>query len=120
MAAALQTLRALASGGRAVAVLGDMLELGAEETQAHVELGSAAASQAAVLLFFGPRSRHGADAAQRAGAKQVTHTEDAGAAIAALTAHLGPRDVVLIKGSRGMRMERIVAGLTGQKTSAGH
>jgi UDP-N-acetylmuramoyl-tripeptide--D-alanyl-D-alanine ligase len=46
MAAALETLGQLANEGRAVAVLGDMLELGAEEAQAHQQLGIAASDRA--------------------------------------------------------------------------
>ena len=116
---ALQTVAALAGKGRAVAVLGDMLELGPEETEAHRELGAQAA-KLPLLLFFGPRSRHGAEAARKAGAAEVLHTESPEEAVALLQARLRAGDVVLVKGSRGMRMERIVAGLTGEAASGGH
>jgi UDP-N-acetylmuramoyl-tripeptide--D-alanyl-D-alanine ligase len=113
MGAALQTLTALAKGhGRRVAVLGDMLELGPEEAEAHRQLGDDAAAGADLQLFFGPRSQAGAAAARAKGLTPL-HTEDAAHAVSLLQGVLKPGDRVLIKGSRGMRMERIVAGLLG-------
>jgi len=118
MAAALDTVTSLARNGRAIAVLGDMLELGAEESDAHRELGEQAA-KLPLLVFFGPRSKLGAEAAKKAGARDVVHTENPDDAVALLKSKLGAGDVVLVKGSRGMRMERIVAGLTGE-AAGGH
>jgi UDP-N-acetylmuramoyl-tripeptide--D-alanyl-D-alanine ligase len=132
MHAALETLKALAQTqhegvrGRAIAVLGDMLELGAEESEAHRELGEQAAGTAQLMLFFGPRSRLGAEAAKKALANsnstniEVLHTESPEDAVDELKERLKPGDVVLIKGSRGMRMERIVAGLLGEAPPDGH
>ena len=118
MGAALLTLTALAKGhGRRVAVLGDMLELGPEEHEAHRQLGCDAAASSDLQLFFGPRSRAGAEAA-RAKGQTPLHTEDAAQAVSLLKAALLPGDRILIKGSRGMRMERIVAGLLGEGTPA--
>src|SRR5690606_29748035 len=57
MEAALHTLRELARDGRAVAVLGDMLELGQDEARQHAQLGRHAAGAASLVAFFGPRSR---------------------------------------------------------------
>ncbi|MBS2029794.1 MAG: UDP-N-acetylmuramoyl-tripeptide--D-alanyl-D-alanine ligase [Deltaproteobacteria bacterium] len=118
MAAALDTVASLARTGRAVAVLGDMLELGAEESDAHRELGEKAA-KLPLLVFFGPRSKLGAEAAKKSGAREVVHTENPDDAVALLKSKLASGDVVLVKGSRGMRMERIVAGLTGE-AAGGH
>ena len=112
MAAALATLRDLATGRRALAVLGDMLELGEEEQAAHRALGArAAAAGLSALLLFGPRSRHAAEAALEAGLADVFHTEDVAELTAALRARLTPGDALLVKGSRGNRLERVVEAL---------
>jgi UDP-N-acetylmuramoyl-tripeptide--D-alanyl-D-alanine ligase len=109
MSAALATLRTLAAGGRALAVLGDMLELGPGEEEAHRALGAEAAAVVAALGAFGPRSRHLAEAARRAGLGEVRHEpEDPGALAAWVRERLRPGDVLLVKGSRGMKLERLV------------
>lgn len=114
MAAALQTLRALRGGGRAVAVLGDMLELGAAEDAAHQSVGELAARSAELVAFFGPRSRAGERAASVAGVP-CAHFEEVDALLAWLRPRLRPGDLVLVKGSRGMRLERVVDGLSGRE-----
>jgi len=114
MAAALRTLAGLARGGRALAALGDMLELGPEEEAAHRELGRlAAASGLAALAAFGPRSRLAREAAVAAGlpAADALHTEDPAALAAWVRERLRPGDVLLVKGSRGMKLERLVEAL---------
>jgi len=120
MQAALHTLTALSSQGRPVAVLGDMLELGAEEARAHVELGVAASDAAQLLAFFGPRSRAGWLQASRKLGEAARHFDDVNALNAWLKQALRPGDVVLVKGSRGMRLERVVEALTGQAAAGGH
>jgi UDP-N-acetylmuramoyl-tripeptide--D-alanyl-D-alanine ligase len=113
MSAALQTLAQLAApGGRAVAVLGDMLELGAEESAAHHQLGAEAARQAALVAFFGPRASSAHRAAAGTLGTAVAHFEDVAPLTEWLGGQLRPGDVVLVKGSRGMRLERVVAALT--------
>ena len=112
MGAALATLRDLAGPGRrAFAVLGDMLELGPEEAAAHARLGEAAAGVVALLAAFGPRSRHTAESARRAGVPEVFHTEDIAALTAFVKERLSGGDVLLVKGSRGMKLERLVEAL---------
>ncbi|HET9598940.1 MAG TPA: UDP-N-acetylmuramoyl-tripeptide--D-alanyl-D-alanine ligase [Anaeromyxobacteraceae bacterium] len=121
MSAALRTLAALAvgPGARPVAALGDMLELGPFEEEAHRALGREAAAAVKALALFGPRTRHAAEAARGAGLGEVFHTED----MAALQAHvrglLRPGDVVLVKGSRGNRLERLVEALGGTADAGG-
>jgi UDP-N-acetylmuramoyl-tripeptide--D-alanyl-D-alanine ligase len=113
MSAALRTLQDLARGGgrRALAALGDMLELGSFEAEAHRNLGAeAAAAGLARLAAFGPRSRGTADAARAAGL-EVFHTEDMAALVAWAKDALRPGDVLLVKGSRGMKLERLVEAL---------
>ncbi len=99
--------------GRKVAVLGDMLELGPYEREGHEKVGLRAAAVADLLVAFGPRARMIAEAARKAGmpAEQMLATEDLQTALRWLRARLTSQDVVLVKGSRGMRMDRIVAAL---------
>jgi UDP-N-acetylmuramoyl-tripeptide--D-alanyl-D-alanine ligase len=116
MSAALATLRDLArgSGGRPVAVLGDMLELGAFEGEAHRNLGAEVArAGVALLAAFGPRSRETAAAARAAGlaGTEVFHTEDVDELVRFVRARIAPSDVLLVKGSRGMKLERLVEAL---------
>lgn len=112
MSAALATLAGLAGPGRrAVAVLGDMLELGALEGEAHRALGEEAArSGVAALAAFGPRARATAEAARAAGL-DAFHTEDVEALVRWARATVAPGDVLLVKGSRGMKLERLVEAL---------
>ncbi|ACG75034.1 UDP-N-acetylmuramoylalanyl-D-glutamyl-2,6-diaminopimelate/D-alanyl-D-alanyl ligase [Anaeromyxobacter sp. K] len=114
MSAALDVLRDLAAapGARAFAVLGDMLELGAFEAEAHRALGAeAAAAGVAVLAAFGPRARATAEAAGAAGLAETFHTEDLDRLVAFVRERLRPTDVLLVKGSRGMKLERLVEAL---------
>ncbi len=113
MEAALATGRAVADarGGRLIAALGDMLELGGAEARMHRRLGELAAEAGvATLVAFGPRAQAAHDAAGDAVPRRL-HTDDPAAAAAFLAEGLAPADVVLIKGSRGMAMERIVERL---------
>jgi UDP-N-acetylmuramoyl-tripeptide--D-alanyl-D-alanine ligase len=114
MSAALRTLSELAGGARRVAVLGDMLELGAFEGEAHRGLGAEAArSGVAVLAGFGPRSRETVAAAREAGlgGDDTFHTEDPDELARWAKARLRAGDVLLVKGSRGMKLERLVEAL---------
>jgi UDP-N-acetylmuramoyl-tripeptide--D-alanyl-D-alanine ligase len=116
MAAALDVLDELAPGGRAFAVLGDMLELGQSEREDHVALGKLAGKKADVLAFFGPRSADGCAADVTGVRRHFTEVEPL---VRWLRGLLQPGDVVLVKGSRGMRLERVVAALAGQAAPAG-
>ena len=117
MEAALATLQAMAraEGGRALAVLGDMLELGPGELELHRGVGAAAARAGLDGLYaFGPRSASLAEGARQAGlpAAAIFHTEDLEALTAQVRARLAPRDVLLVKASRGMKLERLVEALS--------
>ncbi len=114
MSAALSTLADLArsSGGRPVAALGDMLELGPLEAEAHRALGAqAAAAGVRALATFGPRSRATAEAARAAGLADAFHTEDVDELVRWARTTLSRGDVLLVKASRGMKLERLVEGL---------
>jgi len=116
MSAALRTLAELAGqgGGRALAVLGDMLELGPAEAESHRALGAEAAAAVRGLAAFGPRSRHTAEGARAAGlpAADLLHAEEIAPLAAWVRERLAPGDVLLVKGSRGMKLERLVEAIT--------
>ncbi|MBV6396657.1 MAG: UDP-N-acetylmuramoyl-tripeptide--D-alanyl-D-alanine ligase [Anaerolineales bacterium] len=111
MLAALNLLDEL--DGRKVAVLGDMLELGPYEKQGHEMVGLRVARVCETLLAFGPRAHMIAEAACRAGMPKanIHEYEEAQPIIDWLKKHLAPEDVALVKGSHGLRMDRIVAAL---------
>ncbi len=98
---------------RRVAVLGDMLELGPYERQGHEMVGLRAAQVADVLVTLGPRAHIIAEAARRAGMKAGTifEFEDSMETVRWLQANLTARDAALIKGSHGLRMDRIIAAV---------
>lgn len=99
--------------GRKIAVLGDMLELGQYEDEGHNLVGIRAAQVANVLVTLGLRAHTIAEAARKAGmhSANIMEFEDIGGIIDWLKKNLTSTDAVLIKGSRGLRMERIVAAL---------
>jgi UDP-N-acetylmuramoyl-tripeptide--D-alanyl-D-alanine ligase len=99
--------------GRRIAVLGDMLELGPYERQGHDMVGIRAARVADLLLTLGSRAHMIASAAKRAGMKpaQVLEFESQEPIVDWLDKNLTPDDTVLIKGSHGLRMDRITAAL---------
>ncbi len=120
LASVVGTMRATEARGRKVLVLGDMLELGAQETAYHRAAGEqAAAAGVHVLVGVGPRARVAVDAARRAGIPEARHVDDAQAAAQAVPAWLRPGDLVVVKGSRGMRLEQVVDALVGAAGDAG-
>jgi len=111
MLAALNLLSELE--GNRVAVLGDMLELGPYEKQGHEMVGARAADVVNHLVTVGERGHMIAAAARRTGLRsdKVMEFDDAETAIEHLRKSLTSRDVVLVKGSRKVRMERIASAL---------
>ena len=111
MLAALNLLDEL--DGRKVAVLGDMLELGPYERGGHEMVGLRAAQVADVLLTLGERAHIIAEAARRATGKKKTILEfdNVEPLVDWLGSNLTKADVVLIKGSHGLRMDRITSSL---------
>jgi UDP-N-acetylmuramoyl-tripeptide--D-alanyl-D-alanine ligase len=113
MKAALETLASLTGGKRAVAVLGDMLELGDAEVEAHRETGRTVFRLGIDLLIcVGPLARHIAEGAVAAGMarNRVFEAETTARAAEILREHSRSDDTVLVKGSRGMKMERVLEG----------
>jgi len=109
MLAALNLLDEL--DGRKVAVLGDMLELGPYERGGHEMVGLRAAQVANILLTLGERAHIFAEAARRAGMKKSSIFEfrEYDPLVEWLKTNLTKDDVVLIKGSHGLRMDRITS-----------
>jgi UDP-N-acetylmuramoyl-tripeptide--D-alanyl-D-alanine ligase len=99
--------------GRRIAVLGDMLELGQYERAGHEKVGARAAEVANVLVTFGVRAHLIAESARRSGMKKsaVHEFEEIDALIAWLDKNLTGQDSVLVKGSNGLRMDRVVSAL---------
>ena len=99
--------------GRKIAVLGDMLELGRYEHQGHMKVGIRAAEVADVLVTVGERANIIARAAAENRLKQerIHSFAESTDVIPFLNEFLQENDVVLVKGSRGMRMDKIVAAL---------
>jgi UDP-N-acetylmuramoyl-tripeptide--D-alanyl-D-alanine ligase len=113
MRAALEAVVASAGGGRAFAVLGDMLELGPTAEELHREVGREAAAHLAGLAGVGALGAALVDGARAAGldpgrAVAAASPEEAAARVAAWTA---PGDWILVKASRGMKLERAVSAL---------
>ena len=111
MLAALNLLDEL--GGRKVAVLGEMLELGPYERTGHEMVGLRAAQVASILLTLGERAHLIAEAARRAGMKKASIIEfsEFEPLLEWLKANLTKEDAVLIKGSHGLRMDRLASML---------
>ncbi|HET8577547.1 MAG TPA: UDP-N-acetylmuramoyl-tripeptide--D-alanyl-D-alanine ligase [Methylomirabilota bacterium] len=110
--AALETLLGAADCRRRIVVLGDMLELGDISETAHREAGRAvAASGAAEFVGLGRRMLSAVEAARAAGLAESHHAATFEDAVALLLKRLAPGDALLVKGSRGMRMERVVDAL---------
>jgi len=117
MAAALATLATVARGRRAFAVLGPMNELGEESRQRHEEAGGLAArAGVAGLIVVGEDAAPmltGAKA-ERSWRGELISVPDADGAVAALGNLVGPGDVVLVKASRTIGLERVALALTGE------
>lgn len=104
------------AGGRRVVVLGDMLELGEQSAKLHREIGEALAAQrgADVAILVGETMEHAAAGIGGAGVEmrieRLTTLDDGG--VERVAAMLLPGDLVLLKGSRRMRLERVLTHLT--------
>lgn len=116
MEAALGTLADLPAHGRKIAVLGEMRELGSASDRCHRLVGAvAAATGLDILVCVGPETRAMAAAAVDAGmpASRVLLFDDAAGTAASLPAMLREGDMVLLKGSRALRMEAVAEALAG-------
>jgi len=118
--AALDTVAERRHGRRVVVVLGDMLELGPISDEAHREVGrQVAALPADELIGLGRATQATVEAAREAGLAKATHLTTFEDTVAHLLKRLSSGDVVLVKGSRGMRMERVVDALVARLARSG-
>ena len=127
MAAALATLQSQAAGKKSLAILGDMLELGPASGSLHEELGR----QAAALGISFIAALGGEAARVAAGARQASMAAEAAQAFASkeelvvwvesliASGRLIAQDVILVKGSRGMRMEQVAEALSSATNRTG-
>ena len=105
---ALETLRDL-PGARRVAVLGDMLELGKYTIKAHQDVGNLAGSFVDLLICVGSRAKFIADSAFNQMSKENIYRFDTSdEAKLKVKELIKEGDLILVKGSQGMRMEKIV------------
>ena len=121
MKAALRLLAEMGRDGRTIAVVGDMLELGANADEFHRQAGASAAELGIQrLITCGLLGQRIAAGARRAGMPQdhVLAVNDAVEAAAVLKNLLQPGDTVLVKASRAGGLERVVAALRARKETA--
>ena len=110
VSAALQTLANITTAGRKIVVLGDMMELGKYSPEAHQEIGREVVPVADMFIAVGTRSKATAKAAEEAGMKDTkiqwySNSVEAGEAV---RTRIKEGDVVLVKGSQSLRLEKIV------------
>lgn len=105
--------------GRRIAVLGGMLELGAYAPQAHYEVGAYAVGRTELLYAYGDNSEQYVRGAKENGLTRAEKFDTHEALYAALRRELSPGDTVLLKGSRGMHMERVLDLFTEESKNGG-
>lgn len=108
MRAAISTLDHF-EGERKVAILADMLELGENSTRYHEEVGAFVSGYADLLIAIGKDARSICEGAQKAGMQkeQIRYFETNEAAKKEINSLLQEGDVVMLKGSRGMKLEEV-------------
>lgn len=127
MRAGLELLQKI-PGRRKIAVLGDMLEIGKYTEEAHRAAGDQAAEVANLLLTVGERAKYIADEATTRGVEarsrvlDTSHVfvfDDALAAGRTLDPMIQPGDIIFVKGSRAMHMEKAVEEIMAEPEKAG-
>ena len=109
---ALQTLGNMKVEGLRIAVLGDMLELGKESGNLHKQIGAMVPEMNFdMLIAVGNEAKKYVEGAKSRGMKNVFHFDTVNDAVTCLSQSVAEGDVVLVKGSRGMHMERVVDAL---------
>ncbi|MEI7810135.1 MAG: Mur ligase family protein [bacterium] len=111
--AGLKTLGEIKSNGRKIAVLGDMLELGKHTKEAHENIGKVVKDICNILVVVGPRSQAIKDGAIEAGmnTEDIFEFKNSHEAGEFLKTFVKENDIVFMKGSQGMRMERAVEAI---------
>lgn len=108
MEAALHALHGLPGGGRRIAVLGRMGELGSYAEEGYRRVGRTVASTMDILIAVGNETLPLAEEAAQAGCSEVHRASDTAAAAKLLRSLSAAGDAVVVKGSRGARMERVL------------
>src|SRR5947207_9776747 len=120
MKAALRTLVELNADGQRIAVLGEMSELGDESESGHGEVGEAAAALGIdELIAVGATGVAMARVAQKAGLKKCLSVNSPDDAAGILKETASPGDLILVKGSRSARMERVLEAFAKYQSIAG-
>jgi UDP-N-acetylmuramoyl-tripeptide--D-alanyl-D-alanine ligase len=108
----LETLKHTSVHGRKILVMGDMLELGAQGKSFHHEAGrKAAAAGVALLIGVGTLSRTALESGRRSGIPEIHHEVEAAPVVRYLSGRLRSGDIVVVKGSRSVGLDRVVDGL---------
>jgi UDP-N-acetylmuramoyl-tripeptide--D-alanyl-D-alanine ligase len=105
--------------GKKIAVLGDMLELGSATESGHGEVGKEAARTVDVLVAVGERGKLIGEAALANGLKNVFYLKDSLEAAEKILSLVNENDLILVKGSQGARMEKVVKVLMAEPEKAG-
>jgi len=101
-----------AAGGRKIIVFGDMLELGDYEKEAHREIGRMIGlSDAAIIVGVGRLAVEALDEARSTAKGEVHHFDEATGAAAFVVQSVRPGDLVFVKASRGIGLDRVVGAL---------
>ena len=110
---ALRTLGGVKNDGRKIAILGDMLELGKHTVDAHTNIGKIAKENAEIIIVVGARAQAIKDGALEEGMKRENVLEflDSHDAAEFIKTFVQRGDLILVKGSQGMRMERVTEAL---------
>lgn len=116
MLAAIELVSNLQGYAKKVLVLGDMLELGAEEVQYHLQMGEGLNDEKIDLLFtYGQLGENIAKGAEKVLAKEkIFAFTNKNELIKELEQHVDGTTLVLVKASRGMKLEEVVAALQGE------
>ena len=119
MAAALRTLASMTATGRRWAVLGTMAELGAGGPHAHRDIGALCAAVGIdhLVVVGEPAAGIAAGATAAGFSGELTTVDDVEAAIAEIRPRLEPGDLVLVKASRSVGLERVATALTGERAA---
>ena len=117
---ALQTLKDIETGGKKAAILGDMLELGKYSTEEHKKAGALAAQVCQLLITVGVRARDIALGALSAGMdeKNIFQYETAADANREMDNLIKEKDAILVKGSQGIRLEKVVEEIMAEPARA--
>ncbi|MEE3232660.1 MAG: cyanophycin synthetase, partial [Candidatus Latescibacterota bacterium] len=99
------------AGRRKIALLGDMLEMGPNSESFHGELGLHAAAMVDELITIGSMGKYITEGARSVGHSNASHFENADSVVKYLKDSLVTGDIILVKASQGMRLNRVVEAI---------